>query len=366
MKEVVAALIWQGNRFLIAERPENKDRPLLWEFVGGRVAPGEDKRAALTRECRESLGVDVSVGDIFDDVLYLYGDSTVHLTVYETQIVAGAPQRLVHHDLRWISPAEIVNYEFCPADQAILERISATAANVKMERPSVLCHMMQSIDGKVTGDFLSMPGAEKATAVYYELNRTLRSDAYACGRVTMEESFTKGFFPDMSLFEDKKFPIEDFIAQPDAGFFAVAFDPHGRLGWRDACIEDEDPGYGGAHIIEVLCENVDIRYLAYMRRVGVSYIFAGAEEIDLPLALHKLKTLFGIERLLLEGGSILNGAFLREGFVDALSLVTAPVVAPAEGKPLFDGASALALTLAETKIYGGGVLWSYYAKETTV
>lgn len=361
MKEVVAALLRQGNRFLICQRPADKAHALLWEFAGGKVEPGEEHREALKRECREELGIEVEVGEIFDDVLQLYSDSMFHITLYEVQVTAGTPQRLEHHDLRWITPAEIGSYTFCPADRSFLEKITAAAASVKLERPNVLCHMMQSIDGAVTGDFLAMPAAQAASEVYYQLNRELRGDAFACGRVTMEESFTHGFYPDMAVFEGKSLPLEDYVAEPAAGYFAVAFDTHGRLGWREARIADEDPGYNGAHIIEVLCENVDPRYLAYMRRVGVSYIFAGAEELDLPLALHKLKTLFGIDRLLLEGGSILNGSFLREGVVDAISVVTAPVVAPAGGKPLFDGAEGKRYTLAQTKTYDGGVLWSYYS-----
>jgi mutator protein MutT len=363
MKEVVAALLRQGNRFLICQRPADKAQAHLWEFVGARVEAGETRPAAVARRCREALGIEVEVGEVFDTALYAYADMTSHLTVYEATIVAGSPRRLAYQDLRWITPAEISSYEFCQADQLILEKIVATAANTKLERPLILCHMMQSIDGKVTGSFLSQPDAAPAADVYYALNRELRGDAYACGRVTMEENFTHGFYPDMTLFEDKKFPVEDFIAEPEAGFYAVAFDTHGRLGWKESRITDEDAGYNGAHIIEVLCENVDLRYLAYMRRVGVSYIFAGAEELDLPLALHKLKTLFGIERLLLEGGSLLNGTFLREGMVDAISLVTAPVIAPADGKPLFDGAEGCAFTLAETKTYEDGVLWTYYAKK---
>ncbi len=362
MVEVVAALLWQGNRFLICQRPANKTRGLLWEFAGGKVEPGETLQKALVRECREELGVDVVPDDIYEDAMHLYEDMTVHLTVFNAHIKAGAPQKLEHADLRWISPPEIKNYEFCPADRAILDKILETAAEKTLERPNILCHMVQSLDGRVTGEFLSSPAAQQATDVYYALNRELRGDAFACGRVTMEESFTKGFFPDLALFEDKKVPLEDYVAEPDAGFFAVAFDTQGHLGWKESRIEDEDPGYGGAHIIEVLCENVDPRYLAFMRRVGVSYIFAGVEELDLPLALHKLKTMFGIERLLLEGGSVLNGSFMREGVIDAISLVTAPLISTGEGKTLFDNAEGGLYTLAETKTYDGGVLWSYYAK----
>lgn len=362
MKEVVAALLQQGNRFLICQRPDDKAQPLLWEFAGGKVEPGEGHEAALRRECREELGVDIEVGEIFEDVLHVYSDMTVHLTLYEAKIVAGAPRRLAHKDLRWITPAEISAYSFCPADRTFLEKILATAACTKLERPYVLCHMLQSIDGKATGDFLTSPAAAAATDVYYRLNRELRGDAYACGRVTMEESFTHGFYPDMMLFADKSFPVEDYLAEPDAGFFAVAFDTHGRLGWKEGRISDEDVGYHDAHIIEVLCENVDPRYLAYMRRVGVSYIFAGAEELDLPLALHKLKSLFGIERLLLEGGSLLNGTFMREDAIDAISLVTAPVVAPGGGKPIFeDGGEGRPYVLTDSKTYDNGVAWHFYA-----
>ena len=362
MIEVVAALLRQGNRFLICQRPAEKSRGLLWEFVGGKVEPGEAHRAALRRECREELGIDVTVGEIFDDVLHAYADVTVHLTVYETEIVAGTPQRLEHEALRWITPAEISSYEFCPADVPILEKILAVAESVKLERPNVLCHMMQSLDGKVTGTFLASPAAAPAAEVYYTLNRTLRGQAFACGRVTMEESFTRGFYPDLTAFDGADFGIDDFVSPEKGDYFAVAFDTHGRLGWQAACLKDEDPGYDGAHVIEVLCETVDPRYPAYLRHIGVSYIFAGVEELDLPLALHKLKTVFKINNLLLEGGSILNGSFLREGAIDALSLVTAPVVVGAEGKSLFDGVFASSFTPFETKLYENGVLWAYYAR----
>lgn len=115
--EVVAALIWQGERFLACQRPPEKARGLLWEFVGGKVEPGESGPQALVRECREELGVTLSVGDAFMDVTHEYPDLTVHLTLYESRIAQGEPQRLEHHDIRWITIDEINDYEFCPADQ---------------------------------------------------------------------------------------------------------------------------------------------------------------------------------------------------------------------------------------------------------
>ena len=123
--EVVAALIWQGSRFLICQRPEYKARGLLWEFVGGKVEPGETKQAALVRECREELGVTVSVGEPYMDVVHDYPDLLVHLTLFSARIAEGTPRLLEHNDLRWITPAEIPEYDFCPADVEILDKIRA-------------------------------------------------------------------------------------------------------------------------------------------------------------------------------------------------------------------------------------------------
>ena len=120
MTEVVAALIWQNGRFLICQRPAHKARGLLWEFVGGKVEPGETGPEALARECREELAVDVAVGDACWQGVNTYPDLTVRLTLYRASIAAGTPQLLEHRDLRWITPAEIPQYDFCPADREIL------------------------------------------------------------------------------------------------------------------------------------------------------------------------------------------------------------------------------------------------------
>ena len=121
--EVVAALIWQGDKFMICQRPAHKARGLLWEFVGGKVEPGETKEQALIRECQEELAVTLSDGDTFMDVIHEYPDLTVHLTLFNATIAEGEPVMLEHNDIRWITPSEIPNYDFCPADVEILERI---------------------------------------------------------------------------------------------------------------------------------------------------------------------------------------------------------------------------------------------------
>ena len=121
--EVVAALIWRGNRFLACQRPAEKARGLLWEFVGGKVEPGESKEEALVRECREELGVTVRVGEVFTELTHVYPDLTVHLTLFHAAIPEGEPQKLEHNDLRWITVGEMDGYPFCPADESILEKL---------------------------------------------------------------------------------------------------------------------------------------------------------------------------------------------------------------------------------------------------
>lgn len=123
MTEVVAALIWQEERFMICQRPAHKARGMLWEFVGGKVEPGESKEQALVRECRGELAVEVAVGDIFLEVTHTYPDITVHLTLFHASIVQGVPQKLEHNDIRYITVDEIPQYEFCPADEVILQRL---------------------------------------------------------------------------------------------------------------------------------------------------------------------------------------------------------------------------------------------------
>ena len=123
MTEVVAALIWEQGRFLICQRPPHKARGLLWEFVGGKVEPGETRAQALVRECQEELAVMVTVGDIFMEVTHTYPDMTVHLTLFHSIIREGIPQKLKHNDIRWITVDEIDQYAFCPADEEILRRL---------------------------------------------------------------------------------------------------------------------------------------------------------------------------------------------------------------------------------------------------
>ena len=233
-----------------------------------------------------------------------------------------------------------------------------------MDRPYIVCHMVTSIDGKVTGDFLFQPECAEATEIYYRLNRDWNADGFICGRVTMEGSFTGGFYPDLSHYP----PVRqesgrkvDFTVDDRSGFYAIAFDTHGKLGWKSNRIVDPDgdPGYDGAQIIEVLSEQVDERYLGYLESMKIPYLFAGKESIDVELALYKLKNMIGCNTLLLEGGSIINGAFERAGAVDELSLVVAPTVAGKDSKPLFMDADLANFELIQAEREKGNLVLRY-------
>ncbi len=232
-----------------------------------------------------------------------------------------------------------------------------------MQRPYIICHMTMSIDGKVTGEFLRREAHGKVSEIYYQINRDYKADAYACGRITMEGSFTGGWYPDLSMY-DKIESKTDYLTTEKTGFYAVALDPKGKLGWKSNRIIDidKDPGYDNAQIIEILTHSADKRYLSYLQHMEIPYIFAGETEINVKEAMFKLKEYFQIEKLLLEGGSITNGTFQREGIIDELSLVVDSAVGGSDDKPLFMDSSLEDYKLFELKNYDG-ILYLNYKKQ---
>lgn len=227
-------------------------------------------------------------------------------------------------------------------------------------KPYIICHMVMSIDGRVTGEFLSKNNHE----IYYQINRDYKADAFACGRVTMEESFTGGYYPDLTNYQPV-LEFEDYILNKETNLYALAFDPHGRLGWKEDHIIDldQDPGYDNAKVIEILTHQVDKRYLAYLQKQGISYIFGGEEKIDIKNTLFKLKKYFNINKILLEGGSIINGAFMEENLIDELSLVIEPITGNSNDKPLFMKSNITEFTLKEIKKYDNDIIWLNYIKK---
>ncbi|MBC6610976.1 RibD family protein [Hymenobacter sp. BT507] len=221
--------------------------------------------------------------------------------------------------------------------------------------PRVICHMMTSLDGRI---ILSRWGDAPNTQEYETTAATFEADAWLCGRVTMEKDFTEGLKPDLQPVPE---PLDrsDFVAEHSADSFVVAVDAHGKLGWESADID-------GEHIISVLSEQVSDEYLAYLRRVGVSYVFGGAEELNFKQVLTKLGELFPIQTILLEGGGHINGSLLKAGLIDELSVLHYPVVDGAASSPtLFEQGDQPGpprqFALQHVEQRPEGILWLRYA-----
>ena len=120
---VVGAFVQRDGKILICRRPKNKAQALLWEFAGGKIEAGESKQDALVRECVEELAVTISVGEELCAVTYDYPEVTVNLTVFFASILSGEPRCLEHEEIRWITADQIDDFEFCPADVEIIEKI---------------------------------------------------------------------------------------------------------------------------------------------------------------------------------------------------------------------------------------------------
>ncbi len=224
-------------------------------------------------------------------------------------------------------------------------------------KPHVICHMSSSIDGRTRLSRWRPKGA--ASGLFETLHDELAGDAWLIGRVTGQE-FAKGTaYPSAT---DKTFPRENWFAKRDAKAYGVVLDAHGKIAWGRSDI-------GGDPIVVVLTEKVSDAHLAGLRGEGISYIFAGKTELDLGQALETLNRELGIKRLLLEGGGVANGAFLRAGLVDEISLILFPTVDGAKGvSSIFDSSEAEAgqpapirtMVLESTQQLEGGVMWLRY------
>jgi riboflavin biosynthesis pyrimidine reductase len=184
--------------------------------------------------------------------------------------------------------------------------------------------MLSSLDGNIIGDFLEDDRSTYFINEYERIHDRYECDAWMCGRVTMQVHFAHEYISPSSQDKQSTIPRTDYIAQRDVGSYAIAVDPHGKLAWTHNYISDENGNRTKDHIIEVLTEKVSDAYLAYLQNLGISYIFGGTKELNVVTVVEKLKTLFSINRLLLEGGGRLNGSFLDKGLIDELSLVFVP------------------------------------------
>lgn len=191
-----------------------------------------------------------------------------------------------------------------------------------MNRPYIVCHMMTSLDGKITGPYMSSTAAELVGEEYERTNEIYQPRGWLCGRVTTDENFT--FYEKPELNENYPTVQEgDYVAVKDTKMYYVSADPSGRIGWKSNTLYyAERPA---AHVIELLTEKASGAYRHFLRKMEISYIIAGKEYLDCALAAVKLKELFNIETLMVSGGGFINWSFLEAGVVDELSLVMAPV-----------------------------------------
>lgn len=233
-----------------------------------------------------------------------------------------------------------------------------------MNRPYVICHMPISVDGKVTGDFLRAERGKDGIEEFYRINRSFKAEAFACGVSIMAPCFTDNFKPDLTPYADVKIDRSDFIAEAEneGKRYALCFDRYGEVGWKTPYIESEDPGYDGCHIVQVMCECVPDAYLAYLRDIGVSYVFAGDTDMDILVALEKLNELFGIESIVLCGGAVLNGAFYQADLIDEISLVVLTVSSKDTDKTLFDDNTGRKFKMKSSKAIKKGVAWVRYER----
>jgi riboflavin biosynthesis pyrimidine reductase len=228
-------------------------------------------------------------------------------------------------------------------------------------KPYVICHMISSLDGRILPSRWRPKGVHTA-GLFERLHDQLQGDAWLVGRVTGREFAKAEAYPDLT---DRSYPREPWFACREAAAYGIVLDAHGKIAWGRSDIS-------GDPIVAVLTERVSGAYLAGLRGDGVSYIFAGESDLDLGLALETLNRELGIERLLLEGGGATNGAFLRAGLIDEISLVVSPAVDGAKGAPsVFDSrdedagarAPASSMTLEHSQVLDGGAVWLRYKLE---
>lgn len=252
--------------------------------------------------------------------------------------------------------------------------------NEPKDRPYVICHMQTSIDGRISGKFFFTPAAEAIYESDNDIRKGYRADAIMNGAVTCGEIYSDGFLATRppapagstsAAAEAGTAAREDFAAEPYLNSYIVCVDTKGTLKWSGNSVSHR--GAPPAHVIEVLTEDIDDGYLAYLRELRISYIFAGKTELDLPLALKKLKSIFGIERVLLTGGGQMNWTFLQSGCLDELNIVVLPMIdgntasaglfdRPASGK----GQTAFApsgFNLADVQRLPGDGLWLKYTPQ---
>lgn len=209
-----------------------------------------------------------------------------------------------------------------------------------MNRPYVICHILSSLDGKISGSFMAKDATRSLSGEYGKIRREMNAAAWLYGTTTIKE-FTN--FRKPVLEETASVPDGDFIVDAKAEQYYISVDTDGEIGWESGTFSNR--GRSGAHVVEVLTMSTPTSYKAYLRKQGVSYIIAGKTQLDCKMAMEKLYQLFHIEKVLVCGGGVVNWSFLQAGMIDELSLLLAPVT---------DGGSGTASLFTQVSAYGKG------------
>lgn len=238
------------------------------------------------------------------------------------------------------------------------------------KKPYVICHMLQSIDGKITGKFFQETITQSLSRLYRKMSQEYDADALVYGSVTANEIFIYDQSIDLSVFSNQKMEKKDHILLNEKNKWLVVIDPLGSLAWDNQALTHER--LKDKNVIEVLSENVSDEYLAYLKTIGVSYLFAGKESLSMKMVLEKLKNELHVKKVLLQGGGIVNESFVNEGLVDEISLIISPVIDGESNVPTsFESGSLIypitglsSYHLVKTQILQHSGLWLNYVKST--
>lgn len=248
--------------------------------------------------------------------------------------------------------------------RALRKAQSQRKNGIIMDRPYVICHMLTSLDGKIDGAFFAAPECAPAVQQFAKVRIFYGCDATLYGTTTMEGGYADGRVGTLPPC-DADYPREDYVAGSDVKNYIVSLDPQGVLAFSGKYLEKKKRPR--AHVIEALTEQASNEYLAYLRSLDISYVIAGKDQLDCKLLLEKLKTLFGIEKLMISGGGLTNWSFVQENMIDEFSLVIAPVAdGSSETASVFEKADFLphrapaAFTLKDVEQIDGNVLWLRY------
>ena len=198
-----------------------------------------------------------------------------------------------------------------------------------MNRPYVICHMLQSIDGKIAGGFFREKQTLELAKIYSDISKDYNGDAIIYGTTTAQEMFSSS--KTAPVLNQNPIQKIDYIYKNDKNKWIVVIDSQGQITFDQSVYQNTR--LKDKNLIVILTENISSQYLETLKSLNISYLFTGKEEIDLRLALEKLYDLFSIKKLLLQGGGITNTYFIKEDLIDELSLVVSPVVSGEEKQP---------------------------------